>query len=134
MEEREVADLGGQQPNSVGDVFLDPRGGHAGRLLGLFTSLPDADRDNLVVTGVDQSVVHEAGLPDEGRQDALLGNAGDLVEAALGQVVGRDSGVLHVYSFAPDAAKSIRNGFADGTPSFEGPEDQTIRSFAAVGA
>src|SRR5438105_6717918 len=108
MEEREVADLGGQQPNPVGDVLLDPGGGHAGRLLGLFTSLPDADRDNLVVTGVDQSVVHEARLPDEGRQDALLGDTGQLVEAALGQVVGRDSGVLHVYSFAPDATRSTR--------------------------
>src|SRR4029077_14070959 len=121
------------QPNPIGDVVLDPRGGHAGRLLRLFASLPDADREDLVVAGVDQSVVHEAWLLDEGRKDALLGNTGQLVEAALGHVVGRDSGVLHVYSFAPVAAKSIRSGFADGTPSFEGPEDQTIRSVAAVG-
>src|SRR6266516_467260 len=134
VEEREIADLGGQQPNSVGDVLLDPGGGHAGRLLSLLAGLPNADRDDLVVAGVDQSVVHEAGLLDEGRQDALLSDAGQLVEAALGQVVGGESGVLHVLLLCPEAAKSIRSGFADGTPSFEGPEDQTIRSLAAVEA
>ena len=62
MEESEVADDVRRETNAISHVCLDPGLGDGNGLLGLLTSLPDGDRGDLVVAGIDQSVIDEAGL------------------------------------------------------------------------
>src|SRR5207249_6224396 len=82
--------------DAVGQVFLDPCGGHGGRGLGLLAGLPQADRQALLVAQVGHPVPGEPRLALELVEHPRLGGVGDLLEGALGDVVGCHAQVLHL--------------------------------------
>src|SRR5438309_10666944 len=95
LEEGEVADGVRRQLDPVGDVVLDPRGGHGGRCLGLVARLPQADRQAPLVSQVGHAVTDESGLILELAEHPCLGGVGNFLEGALRDFVCRDANVLH---------------------------------------